>query len=1062
MMLGGQQNQSALKTSLEKLFSSILSDANISTVKKQLIEADTLLAQCDVVDLQDFELEVNGINYAFNDLVELSSALPQFEPLKSTLITWTQANKVIGLNLAQLEEPITQEINAQEPPGPPSIVQTQIDPAKEKYLQKDNAYLRDLLAEELKNQSLGTSKSKYAWTFKSGQETLRNGKDDNDEINIFFLGTSTPPLFGIHNIDVCESGHVICQAALQKAQLGRATLLVKGIATADMDEQFPMEALDKPSIFGGGSGYTTVKGTGADTRLTVTMEQFFIPTLFKMLINKPLAMRDNLTINLSGHSRGGITTFIMADCADQFINFLVNKQEGVDYKLSELAQTYQIEEAQLASIIADLKENHQKIKTKVCALDPVEGARSMAQWDHFLTWREGKYIPQIGVKVKGIKAPFNCSYTEMPARVSNAMVFLASDERRSGFRPTIPTFAPTTEFSCKQIAGKHGTLTGNFGNDGNQGQFMFKTFEGDPILKDAILGIFDETLININEFISHDGELPPFPRNTVRRIFNQPEYDNTKKLLLDVLSSHMDINDLDEDTLVEECEKLMLANEKSNIIFYDSLYHDAKNAMMHQKSKILNLEKDWRHDTNVGAVIDRDAWEKERRVYIRGMKVGGTVKWHEFKLDEVAPTRLPEPFYYQHHVNFTSTSASSSEGSPSTSALAYDVALEGLFAEFYQLKNKIELIANSPQMTREQKQAALFNKEFSTVLSSLTRLSTDGRHHGLINKMISELMIDIVSRYKICNDKKIQNYFEANNLEVDFNKLNYDCMQEQVDALQTYFAKDGINILSLDEVSAFYDHVCDLEEKLPSENEDSLAFLRELKAKALVQEEIDSYINALEVYIESKMTMTGQTADVAQDLHKVLSKIRTSLINKSADDVKRELQVMIEVYIQGKEHQSYLGKIMKKDPASVAALKSAEKHIHGKQMNRDITRVTKALELPNLKADLTLYIQSMSDYIGSFKWRSPDKDTVALKDHLLVLKEKITDGVEEEDLIAIRIEMNKLIENYINSHPASLTGGDSPSVKALKNVKEELYKQRFEEAQRQLQPIERKERKNVL
>ncbi|MBI2790847.1 MAG: hypothetical protein HYX61_02715 [Gammaproteobacteria bacterium] len=900
-----------------------------------------------------------------------------------------------------------------------------IVPTGEKeYIRADNQTIKTILQHEFDQQAVGDAKATYAWKYKSGQDKIASGQDDANQMNIFFLGTSTPPLFGKHNIDICETGHIISQASLQKGLKSEPSLLVKGIATIDMQPDFPLNALDNPNIQGVSSGgwvetfrktKTTVKGAGVEHRLELTMDDYFVPNLLKMVLNRPLESRGEITINLAGHSRGGITTFVMADCANQFIQTLANGQEGKDYNLDDLAQSTHMEKEDIRTAITNIKGNTDKIKIKICALDPVEGARSMSGWDPL-----GAYIPDISVEVKGITKPIKCSYVEMPPSVKEATVFFAADERRSGFRPTIPVFSAQTQVNFIRVPGKHGTLTGNYGNDGNMGQFQYSASKDDQEFQDALLGIFDETLLAINKKLNNINELPPFPLNTFRRIIRQPEYENTKNLLLQSLlfkDGSLEFGKLKEDDLISMMYKSMVENSQDNIIFYDCLSRDAQAALENHKEKLRLLEKDWRHDTNVGERVDRDAWQEDRTVYIRGKKVFGVVSWHESKLEQLAPIYLPNTMYY-------------GQSEPCVIREFKNKFDDDMVIRFYQLKNKIDSVAHTPNLLKEDAKRAIFDDEFIEFAKMLPQVT----NQNLLKNMVAELMIDLDYKYHLVDSHDFANKLKLANSKNQFDEFPKFCLKVQSDALQKYLQKNGFLSLSLDETLKLSEHVNELALRAPSENLDLLSEQLQLKA------ELDQYIKELEAYMELKPTITGQQTDKVKNLKDDLLAIRLGLREKSPVEVRDSMHNTLDNYVSEKKFQGYISAWIKPAPGSVVCIHTVTHEIHTAKVRQEMKRLHALNQTEWVKEDLQKYIHELDLYIQSYKWRSPDARTVKLLEDLRALDSHFdSNSIEKTER-----EMNALVNGYIEDKELTVYKTKSTSVQKLIEIKEQISKSRHE------------------
>ncbi|MBN9289141.1 MAG: hypothetical protein BGO43_14415 [Gammaproteobacteria bacterium 39-13] len=1054
-------------------------------IRELIRKANGSLVKGEPIDLRTMQIRNNDKSYSLNDYLSAIQKLPQGKLLLAAMKSWGEDNKVqlpdevVSLIQSVIVKEGKKEVNEDEDfiiieEKRHISAEEDVYADRNAYLDEDNNDLYELLQKELgPEQVIGDSKSAYAWKFKSGQDNL----DNKDVINLFFLGTSTPPLFGIHNVDVAETGHIICQLALQKAKKGEPTLLVKGIATANMGGDFPLSALKNPNIQGVSNSnfesvqktLTTVKGTGAEKRVSMAMEQYFIPNLFKMITEKPLQHRQELMINLAGHSRGGITTFIAADCINQFIEQMINGKEGVDYDVKTLSQMCGLSQSEIRTAIQNIKDNQQKIKMKLCALDPVEGARSMADWSSPFSGN----TPKIKVPIAGLTNQITCSYESMPERLSEACVFFASDERRSGFRPTIPSFSDKTKVVFKRAHGKHGGMTGNFGNDGNAGQFKYKTFGTNKKLQQAMIGIFDETLLAMNEFLSTNKELPCFPRNTLRRIFRQPEYANTKGLLLDVLSNHVQIELLNEKELILNIEKMMHEFPAMNFMFYEALHQDAEAAIENHKKELLSLETEWRQDTNIGTTLDRDAWHQDRKVYVRGKKVKGSVKWHEFDLEEMVPTRLPEVIY--HGVRAKGM------------LLPLNKHNEALLASFYQFKNKIEFLANTSSLSLEEKRAILFGQDFDTFLDLLDNAAEFPENKEGILAMITELMIDLDYQYQLVEPGiafRFQKVSDKLGLEIE--SLETRCADIQLESIIKYLLSGGINKLSFEETKTLINHVKELHDRVQYREKVDLSrgrisfdkyddialgfsseqfliyqrFLAILEDRLELKAELDQYIDGIEAYIESKQTVTGQDTREIEELLGRLKEVREKLntfSNNMEDDahaqrtLRTHMQSSLRDYKEKKGFQGYVAKYVKQAPGSVLCIQAVEESILNRKALQEMKREENLHQREILQQDLDTYMETVKQYIESFKWGKPEGSAGELLLALQALKEKSSRKQPSE----VAEKMKRVVENYINDNAHKLTpvnrgylvsyatSYDSCAAKILQ-AKEELQKKRLE------------------
>lgn len=1014
-----------VSTSSNPEFVEALTDVILSTLKgkklnnqiaQEIENAGRLLEKGAIVDLSSFTVNYNGQNYSLGEILVLIQKQEENstsqELISNALETWKNQNLILMPLLPQRDSLDDFDETVLDTEKDTSLQDT----SSKEYIKRDNRHLYTVLSQEFKSQAIGNEKSTYAWKFKSGQNNLNKA----NEINLFFLGTSTPPLFGIHDKDVCETGHVICQAALQKAQQGAPTLLVKGIATVDMDPSFPLDALNDTSIRGVfvddslkqyvRKQTTTVVGTGAETRLDVAMNQYFIPNLFKMLNERSLDNRDELIINIAGHSRGGITSFIAADCINEFIEVIANGKEGVDYSIADLAKNLEMDEEEVRRAVEDIKANQAKLKIKVCALDPVEGARSMEGLNvPFM----GSNSPRINVPIKGLKKAVSCSYESMPERVTDAFVFLANDERRSGFRPTIPTFSGNTRVMYKREHGKHGGLTGNLGNDSGNGQFNYETFKDNPELQDAMLGIFDETLSTINEFFAKDNGLPPFPRNTIRRIFRQGEYSNTKALLLEALKNDgVVIGNHSEDELIEAIESRMLSNPTLNIVFYEMLKKDAQKALENQKKGLLSLEKEWRRDSNISALLDRDPWESERRVYIRGQKIRGTIKWHEFNLTELAPKGLPDSIYY----------GANQDGMP----FPFNKENEALLVEFNRLKSKINFLANNRSGLSKEDIIRSLQEDIANlklmVNEKANKMEQPLPHEFLmqVTQMCAELFIDLDHRHHLLSSDEVMTLFEG---IMEKNLLEYVpeyCILMQYSYIHAYIGKNDLTTLSPEEIEALAMHVEMLKERMMhypqvEQFRNAHIYLDELIKRLELRAELDQYIELIGDYISSKSTMTGQDTIEIKALVEKLEELRLNINQRVASESRAEMEVLLKDYKEKKGFQNISGQLrgylVGSLPGSVVCINDIEKKIDEKKVTKAIRDIHHHPEFARLvESDLDNYIKVIEDYRKSKKLSEND---TTLLEQLKALKEQIgTIPISEIDE-----EMQMLTKKYIQDNP---------------------------------------------
>jgi len=185
----------------------------------------------------------------------------------------------------------------------------------------------------------------YGVKFKSGQESLADANAPTNEINIFYMGTGGTIHVGGKHKDVYEGGDVLCHLGLHKGiEQKQPTLLIRGIGTNDdfktATAYYAKEAKDANT-----SGYVseTVLAYGLNQRLTVTMEQFFIPTLLQIISKKSSndELPCDLTFNVTGHSRGAITSYAMVDLIDAWMNEVENMNDkDIDLMVKQIAMEF--------------------------------------------------------------------------------------------------------------------------------------------------------------------------------------------------------------------------------------------------------------------------------------------------------------------------------------------------------------------------------------------------------------------------------------------------------------------------------------------------------------------------------------------------------------------------------------------------------------------------------------------------------------------------------------------------------------------------------------------------
>ncbi len=968
---------------LAEILHAIKYKQDASLIADLIDEASLLLVKDEPLHIDEV---LNELKMDYHATLLALAKYPSGGLLLSAMAEWQNDKKI--------QEPIAYPSSSNE------VIKEEPLPAKG-YIARDNAELHKILSSEFEGQEVKNAKSTYAWKYKTGQLNVLKQQPLN-ALNIFFLGTSTPPLFGKHNIDVCETGHIISQASLQTGLKGEPTLLVKGIATIDMAPTFPLDALQNPSINGVSSGgyietfrktKTTVKGVGVESRLQLTVDEFFVPNLLRMLGAAPLDERQELTVNLAGHSRGGITTFIMADCADQFIQTIMKGEEGKDYNIDELALSSGMGKAAVSKVIADIKANGNKIKIHVCALDPVEGARSMTGWDPF-----GDYIPKFEVPVKGLAKPISCSYVNMAPSVNEITVLFAADERRSGFKPTIPNTAEGTKLRFIREPGKHGTLTGNYGNDGGAGQFAYPTFANDIVLQDAMLGIFDHSLIELNKAMHPNVALPEFPLNTFRRIITQPDYVNTYNLLKRAVSAQLGSdawnNAKSDEERIGLFQKVMVENPQDNVVLYDSLSRDAQRLIEKHKEKLLLLKKEWQHDTNISESVDRDPWFEDRSVFIRGKKVKGTVMWKQNALATLAPVYLPDSMYYGRNTQ------------PIEYQFKHDKR-DQLILAFYHYKNKIAAVASTHKMSKDQKRAAILGDDYANLNLMLKEAIAAPDTKSLAVDMLHELMIDVDYKYQIMTANDFSAQCQQTIEDPVLHELAGLCLATQLESIDDYINTLGCHQLATEEAVKLIEQIGILLPQIEKKHQD---IWLDLQQKLQVMTELDQYIVALSVYSESKPKTTYQNTNEVDAFVKQLQSLRSDMNHMSASDARAVLKEKLDTYCKNKGFQGLVSKWVKSNPASVGVIQQTMENIQNADILKEVKRFESIEAEKVTAADLDHYIKGLEAYVKSY--RSPKQSSVNLLTDLKAIQALFDQYGPDKSAYDLR----KLLKDYCKNN----------------------------------------------
>lgn len=383
----------------------------------------------------------------------------------------------------------------------------------------------------------------HAWKLPTDKEQLTG-----DAISIVFLGTGSAPIVGEHQY--YADGDNLTKFAIDESDT-KPTLLVKGISTSNMREDEPERYLDNIESGTAGSAISTASGSGMKTRLSLALNEFLVPELFKIAalqIERKGALTDPIKINIAGHSRGAITAIAMTELvAEYFRNF--SKVNENDINWEALAKQTGLEESVLRQCFKPLQaqcdlSNEHHAQVKLVAYDPVEG--SVAPYDS-----QNYGIPIFtDKKIKGIpvssqnKTNLNIETNRIGNVTKEAQIVYALHERRQAFRPTRPKVdSEKTKLQDVYVPGGHATMTGSAGDCDGRGQFgasfeSLKDIEGQTnYTKIYVQTIFDLTHARTKAFL--DCDAPPF-LDTMNRTLNEyqqvmgerlPSVDNLAKLI---------------------------------------------------------------------------------------------------------------------------------------------------------------------------------------------------------------------------------------------------------------------------------------------------------------------------------------------------------------------------------------------------------------------------------------------------------------------------------------------------------------------------------------------------
>lgn len=377
-------------------------------------------------------------------------------------------------------------------------------------------------------------KKPYGIAFKNGQESLLNYDEPSREMNLFLMGTGSSIHFGSH-MYVSEAGDVLCIAALTKGvALARPTCILRGVGTLKF--QSVVDFIDDFQLDTVGSASANVQGSGIQKRLVVSMEKFVVPNLIRMVLkNKIFASRhaldfpsENETIifNIVGHSRGAVSGYALADLLDKWMVYLQTNDTTKYFQTIASKFHKQIPSEEVLMALKYLKEGKIRFEIRIVAFDPVEGAFNVGD----------RYSASFAVPIFGKNV--HCSYLFLPRVVRKLSIFLALDERRSPFAPSIVNY-DTNYTSCSVIAvlGSHGTLKGNLSKCDNQGQDSYLIQRGSPFLRLALRAQLDLCKAKLSRLINCNFQ-PPFERSILYNVFESP-YPRTRDLLLSALRQQL-------------------------------------------------------------------------------------------------------------------------------------------------------------------------------------------------------------------------------------------------------------------------------------------------------------------------------------------------------------------------------------------------------------------------------------------------------------------------------------------------------------------------------------------
>lgn len=456
---------------------------------------------------------------------------------------------------------------------------------------------------------------------------IKNENSEKDEINIFFMGTAGAPLFGGHT-DIYEGGDVLCNLAMQKAlEENKQVMLIRGVGTAKMSPNQPLEYLENPfskaedslemvsdlsikkgKTEGGAAG--NILGSGLEKRISVAMEKYYIPQLIEMI----QANQHEIKVNITGHSRGAITTFAMADCIDKWTHSLTElNDEAIQALGSQInQQNDQMEVEQIVLALKKLKEGKININMRLVAYDPVEGRTGLGNIKTSklaANWTADFDLPIYGQNIK-------FSYSKMPKSVKDLKVILAHAEYREAFQPTIPTLDENTNTEFSVVIGGHGTMKGNLSDHSNTGQDSYPIAKEQKFIREAGRASID--LGRVDVIPSLFQQYPPFLSVTLFNIFSAndaqgyirtknrliktiPDYDYNKyNSIFQKINQRMDLSaqEWEEvDSLFQQCKQAMRQDQDLCKQLYFDLTRDVHEIYLNPKDdeKLMLLGR-WFHE----------------------------------------------------------------------------------------------------------------------------------------------------------------------------------------------------------------------------------------------------------------------------------------------------------------------------------------------------------------------------------------------------------------------------------------------------------------------------------